>query len=105
MDLRKNRTVSKKQIFTRINYLSLVGEFVEVLDSKNICEIGLRGILTYESENFFYLDVGGGDGNDVKMLRKSNLIFKVRVEGKDLKINGELLKKGIIHRIKKIKKC
>ena len=45
----------KKQLEYEVLYISLVGKTIEITKSKIKSQIGIIGIIVYESANFFHL--------------------------------------------------
>ena len=98
----KNRQVKisgKKNFEYEILCKSLIGKNIKIVDSKNLTQIGLSGILVYESANIFYLNV---DGN-LKKILKNSVIIELELENKKFQVNGCALLGNIVSRIKKIK--
>lgn len=98
----KNHSIkisNKKQIELDIICKSLVGKEVLIVDSKNKNQVGMRGVLVFESANLFYLKIE----NSVKKLLKTGLIFEFELDGKQVRVNAELLGNSLVSRIKKIK--
>ena len=80
----------------KVLYKSLIGREIQILDSTNKNQIGIKGVLVYESSNMFFLD------NNIKLL-KSSIIFKVKIQDKELKVDGRLLNSTLTQRIKKFR--
>jgi len=100
MSRKKQVKISKKkQIEFDILCESLVGKEIEIIDSDNKNQIGIRGMLVFESANLFYIKV---DSSVKKILKKGTIFIFKSEEGK-YKVNGDLLLNSIISRIKKIK--
>lgn len=89
----------KKQIEHDLLYKSLIGKEIEIIDSKNKKQIGLKGILVYESANMLILEV---KGKIVKIL-KGNVVLKADYKGKALNMDGRLLLGTLINRLKKMR--
>lgn len=92
-------SISKKDIKDQILYTSLVGKEIEILDSKNKNQIGLKGIIVYETAKFFHVSQNGS----IKRIYKPNIQFKVFLKGKPLKVEGCLLFSSVVYRIKKMR--
>jgi len=100
MSRKKQIKISKnKQIELDIICESLTGNEIEIIDSDNKNQIGIKGLLVFESANLFYIKV---DSSIKKILKKGTLFIFEAKEGK-YKVNGDLLLNSIISRIKKIK--
>ena len=90
---------AKKQIEFNVLYKSLIGKEIEILDSKNKNQIGVKGTLIHESANIISLDIKGS----TKRFLKQNIIIKFFLKGKPLKMDARLLIGTITNRIKKLK--
>ncbi|MCA9458922.1 MAG: ribonuclease P protein subunit [Nanoarchaeota archaeon] len=93
------KLTSKKQLEFDLTCQSLIGKEIEIIDSKNKNQIGMKGTLIYESAKLIYLEYDGS----IKRIIKSNIILKFEHKGKALNMDGRLLFSTIINRIKKIK--
>ena len=71
-----------------------IGTEVEVIDAKNKSSIGVKGKIADETKNMFTLDNG-------KKIIKSECIFKMKIKGKTVEINGKVLVARPEDRIKK----
>lgn len=89
----------KSEIYDRLVYKSLVGNHIRIVDSANKDQVGIEGRVVDETKNMFRLLCGN---REVKLLKK-DITFVTNVEGKTLKIEGELLSTDLVSRIKKIK--
>lgn len=89
----------KKRTEFDLLYKSLIGKEIEILFSKNKNQIGLKGIIVYESANCLYLEIGG----KTRRILKDGLKLRFEFEGKALNMDANLLFSTIINRIKKIK--
>ena len=98
-DREEYRELSKKQILKKILYEPLIGRKIEVIDSKNNTNIGLKGIILFESKNDLIISTHNGE----KRIRKDINGFKIEIEGKLLYMDGNLLTGTLINRIKKVK--
>jgi ribonuclease P protein subunit POP4 len=84
-----------------------IGLEVEVIDSPNKCEVGLKGEVVDETMNTFTIKTE----KSLKTVAKRNRLFKVKFAGKHLKVSGNYLhfrpedriKRGIML-IKRIKR-
>lgn len=90
---------AKKEVEFDVLYRSLVGREVEVLDSRNKNQVGLKGVLVFESANLFFLEVEGG----VKKVLKSEVVLKVGYGKGFVRVDGGLFLGSLMNRIKKIK--
>uniref|UniRef100_A0A7J2THU0 Ribonuclease P protein component 1 n=1 Tax=Archaeoglobus fulgidus TaxID=2234 RepID=A0A7J2THU0_ARCFL len=64
-----------------------IGLNVEVVDSPNRCEIGLKGEVYDETEKTFRIMTEKG----LKVVAKKGRSFRVEYEGKKMRISGDLL--------------
>lgn len=92
---------AKKKIEYEVLYTSLVGRQIEITNSKIKTQIGVIGVIIYETASFFHLR-REKDKKIVKILKK-NISFNVNFDGKALNIDGRLLLLTVLPRIKKIK--
>ena len=90
---------SKKKIEYDILYKSLIGKEIEITDSKNKNQIGIKGKILQETANFFVIDQKGS----IIRIHKENITFKLIHKEKALYIDGRLLLSTLTQRIKKIK--
>lgn len=90
---------SKKQALYDILCLSLVGREIEVLDSNNPTQIGLKGTILLETKYDFIIETNRGE----KRLRKYTISFKFYVKQQPLYMDGRLLFSTLQTRIKKVK--
>ena len=74
-----------------------IGAEIEITDSKNKSIIGLKGKISDETKNMFKLDNG-------KKIIKSQCIFKMKIDRKNIEINGAALVGRPEDRIKKVLK-
>ena len=72
-----------------------IGTEIEVIDAKNKSSIGVKGKIADETKNMFILDNG-------KKLIKSQCALKMKINGKTVEINGEVLVGRPEDRIKKL---
>lgn len=72
-----------------------IGTEIEIIDAKNKSSIGVKGKITDETKNMFILDNG-------KKIIKSQCTFKMKINGKTVEINGEVLVGRPEDRIKKM---
>ena len=93
------KLTSKNKIKFDILYLFLIGKEIEIIDSKISNQLGIKGVLIYETAKMLILDLGGCKKN----ILKSNIVIKFDYEGKALNMDGRLLLFTITNRIKKIK--
>ena len=66
-----------------MNHVTLLGKKVEVIQSSNRYEIGIKGLVIEDTKNMIKIRTENG----VKMLIKNNIILMVN----DKKIDGNLL--------------
>ncbi len=90
---------TKKQIEFDVIYSYLIGKEIEITDSKIKNQIGLKGILIYETATLLILEVEGCE----KKILKNNVKIKFDYKGKALNMDARLLFSTITNRIKKIK--
>jgi len=64
-----------------------IGLVVEVVDSPNSSEIGLKGMVVDETMKTLRIETEKG----VRMVAKSKRVFEVEVEGMRFRINGDLI--------------
>lgn len=98
----KNKQIKlsyKKQVEFDILYLNQIGKKIEIVESNNSNQIGLKGTLIYESSSLFFLKID----NKIKKIFKDQIKFKIEYEDKKLLIDGKLFSNSIVNRIKKIK--
>lgn len=72
-----------------------IGTEVEITDSKNNSLVGEKGKIVDETRNMFVLDSG-------KKIIKSQCIFKMKIDKKNVEINGKALVGRPEDRIKKL---
>jgi len=89
----------KKEIEFDISLLSLIGNKIKIIGSKNTNQIGKKGIIIFESANFLKLEENG----KITSYLKKDLIFEMLYKGKPLNIDAGLLFSTLQTRIKKIK--
>lgn len=92
-------SLSKKDIKEYILYRSLVGLDIEILESKIKNQIGIKGKIIHETDNFFHIHQNGR----ISRVYKPNITFKISIKGKPLKVEGSLLMSSVINRIKKMR--
>ncbi|MBW3003309.1 ribonuclease P protein subunit [Candidatus Woesearchaeota archaeon] len=74
----------------------LIGLKVEVVDSKNESDIGIKGRVVDETKSTLtILD------DQKKKLVKSNVVLEIEFQGKKIRVEGEMLAKRPEDRIKK----
>lgn len=66
-----------------MNHIILLGKQVEVIQSSNRYEVGLKGLVIEDTKNTIKIRTE----NEVKILIKNNIILKIN----DRKIDGNLL--------------
>ncbi len=81
-------------------YLPLLGKEIEILGSRNVNEIGLRGTILFESAHLLHLHI---PQKGVRRLLKHNIAFHMVHRGKLLYMDGRLLNSTTVHRLKKLK--
>lgn len=100
MSKKKGLKISaKKQFELNIICKSLIGNSVKIVNSNNLNQIGMEGILIFESSNLLYLKIG----NSIKKILKSGVVIELKLDSKILQINIDLLQNSLVSRIKKIK--
>ena len=90
---------AKKEIEYDLSLLSLIGNKIKIINSKNINQIGKEGIIVFETANFLKLDIN----SKITLFSKKDLIFEMLHKGKPLNIDAGLLFSTLQTRIKKIK--
>ncbi len=101
MGKQKNIKISeKKEIEIGILYKSLIGTEIEVVESKNKNQIGLKGVIVYESYNLVFLEIAK---DNIKRLLKEGLVIRFDYEGKKIKLDCSFLSGTIVSRLKKMK--
>ncbi|MBD3249682.1 ribonuclease P protein subunit [Candidatus Woesearchaeota archaeon] len=75
----------------------LIGSSIEVIDSKNKSNIGLKGKIIDETQKTLVIKAK----NTKKRVFKDNITFKIRYKGKELAVRGSLLTGRPKERIKK----
>ena len=93
------KLTSKKQLEFDVLYTFLIGKEIEITDSKIKNQIGIKGVLIYETASMLILDVQGSE----KKILKNNVFIKFDFKGKALNMDARLLFLTITNRIKKIK--
>lgn len=91
---------SKKQIEFDLTLKSLIGKQIKIINSNIKNQIGMCGILVFESANLLYLEV---EDEIIKKLLKSSLIIELDYNFKKIQINCDLLSGSVASRIKKLK--
>ncbi len=74
----------------------LIGLKVEVLEDSNPCNINTRGTVIDETMNTLVIDDGGA-----KRIAKKNAVFKFKLNGKSVKVDGWALAGRPEDRVKK----
>jgi ribonuclease P protein subunit POP4 len=74
-----------------------IGLEVEVVDSPNPCEIGLRGVVVDETKNTLKIKTEKG----LKIVIKRGRTFRVKFAGRVLRVKGDLINFRPEERIKK----
>jgi RNase P/RNase MRP subunit p29 len=89
----------KKELIHDLLYHSLIGKEVEIINSKNKRQVGIKGIIVYETANFFHIEK---KAHIVKIL-KENIELRLIHKGKALNMDGRLLTGTVTYRIKKLR--
>ena len=89
----------KKQLEYDLLYKSLIGTDIEITESKNKNQVGMKGTIVDETANFLILS---NETSTIKIL-KANITFSMVVKGKALYMDGRLLYSTLTQRIKKLK--
>ncbi len=63
-----------------------IGLEVEVVESPNKCEEGIKGLVVDESMNTFRIETDRG----IKTVAKRGRVFCVRIDGERYRVNGDL---------------
>ena len=74
----------------------LVGLEAEVLEDSNPCNVNTRGTVIDETMNTIVIDDGGA-----KRIAKKNAVFKFKLNGKSVKVEGWVLAGRSEDRVKK----
>jgi len=74
----------------------LIGLEVEILEDSNSCNINTHGTVIDETMNTLTLDDGGA-----KRIAKKNAVFKLKLDGKSVKVEGWALLGRPEDRVKK----
>lgn len=74
-----------------------IGLEVEVIDSSNPCEIGIKGIVVDETMNILKIKTE----KSLKIVAKKGRIFRVKFAGRVLRVKGDLIAFRPEDRIKK----
>lgn len=74
----------------------LIGLEAEVLENSNPCKINTRGTVIDETMNTLTIDDGGA-----KRIAKKNAVFKFKLNGKSVKVEGWALSGRPEDRVKK----
>ena len=64
-----------------------IGLRIEVVDSPNSSEIGLKGIVVDETMKTLKIETGRG----MRVVAKSRRVFEVEVEDEKFRVNGDLI--------------
>ncbi len=64
-----------------------IGLVVEVVDSPNSSEIGLKGMVVDETMKTLRIETEKG----IRMVAKSKRVFEVEIEGERFRVNGDLI--------------
>lgn len=64
-----------------------IGLVVEVVDSPNPSEIGLKGMVVDETMKTLRIETEKG----MRMVAKSKRVFEVEIEGERFRVNGDLI--------------
>lgn len=91
-------TNKKKQEFD-ILYFSLIGTYIEIIESLNKNQINICGTIIFESANLFFIKT---KTKIVKIL-KNNIKIKFKKNNKTIILDCNCLKGNLKTRIKKIK--
>lgn len=94
-----SKLTSKKQAFYDYTCLSLVGNSIKILHSKNPTHIGIEGKILLETKYDIILQTKSGD----KRIRKGAIDFKICDKQQPLYMDGRLLFSTLQTRIKKVK--
>jgi ribonuclease P protein subunit POP4 len=74
----------------------LIGRNIEVTNSKNKSNIGLKGKIIDETKNMLKIRTKQGE----KRLIKNNITFTIKMEGKNIEIRGAEIQTAPEERIK-----
>ena len=89
----------KKQIELDLTCKSLIGKNIKIIDSTNPKQIGIEGILLYESAKILHIK----SGDNLKRIFKNTITFQTDYKNKKVNIKGSALSGTLVQRIKKIK--
>lgn len=98
----KDKISLKKQIEIDILCKSLIGKEITIVESSNKNQIGISGILIYETNKLFYVEISNRTSN-VKKILKNDVVLKFNYNGKVVRVNGSLLMNDLIYRLKKLR--
>lgn len=90
---------AKKQVEFDVVCVSHIGKEVEIVDASNKLQIGVIGILVFESANLLHIEVDGL----LKKFLKNGLVIKFDYEAKNILVDCSVLSGNLVSRIKKIK--
>ena len=90
---------SKKRAELSLTCRSLIGRRIKVVSSLNPKQLGIEGVLVYESAKLFHVHANG----KVKRLYKNTITFQTDYENQTVNINGAALLGTLTQRIKKIR--
>ncbi len=76
----------------------LIGLYVEIVNSTNSNQIGLRGKVIDETYHMLIIETEKGE----KMIMKKGALFKFDVNGQDVKLKGDMVNYRPHERIKKL---
>ena len=74
----------------------LIGSLIEVIDSKNKSNIGIKGKIIDETKNTIIIE----KNNQKKRLFKNNITIKINIKNQTIIISGKLLSGKLKDRIK-----
>ena len=80
--------------------ISLIGTKIEIINSNNKNEIGIIGVIIFETSNFLHINI---TGKIIKKINKNNLIIEFNQNNIKYNLNCNCLNNSLINRIKKFK--
>jgi RNase P/RNase MRP subunit p29 len=89
----------KKQIELDLTCKSLIGKNIKIIDSTNPKQIGIEGILVYESAKILHIKTD----DKIKKIFKNTITFQTDYKSQKVNIKGSALFGTLVQRIKKIK--
>jgi len=89
----------KKQLEFDLTIKSLVGTNIEIISSNVLKQIGIKGVIVYDSANFLYLKID----ETIKKFSKENLVIQFEKNSQKIQLNCNSIIGNLTTKIKKIK--